>query len=333
VSSTEPYGSSAPALVVGITTAVSIAAGQGHSCAVLVGGSVECWGQNYSGELGNGTVPTTPPFGSPVPAPVLGIGNATAVAAGTGHTCARLADGTVTCWGKNPEGQLGNGTTVASPTPVAVVGITNATSIVAGGAHTCAHLASGSVVCWGSSDYSQAAPGTNQDQLVPRAISSIPGDFAGPTRVAAGSTHTCSTVQDGTVRCWGHNFSGYGLAQISGATNTTDVSAGGLHDPSLGDDPGHTCALLATGRVRCWGFNASGQLGNGASLPGASSTTAVSVSGLLNATSVAAGGAHTCARLTDDTVKCWGYNGYGQLGNAVALPGTASSTPVAVVGL
>ena len=124
-----------PVTVAGISNATAVTAGLNHTCAVLAGGMVQCWGYGVDGELGNDAQTL-----SSVPVTVSGITNASAVAAGWDHTCALLTDGTVQCWGSNRLGQLGNGTTTTSFVPVPVTGITNATAVAAGDEHACALL-------------------------------------------------------------------------------------------------------------------------------------------------------------------------------------------------
>ena len=113
--------------------ATAITAGSNDSCALLSDGTIQCWGNNQLGKLGNGTSST-----SSVPVTVTGVTSAMAVSAGSYHTCAVLTGGTVRCWGDNSNGELGNGTTTdsstANPTPVSVSGITTAVTIASGGA-------------------------------------------------------------------------------------------------------------------------------------------------------------------------------------------------------
>ena len=112
-----------------------ISAGGGHSCGITPGGAVKCWGSNGHGQLGNATNTN-----SNVPVQVSGItSGATAVGAGSGHSCAVVTGGAVKCWGDNFSGQLGNGTFTTSNVPVTVSGITSgATTISAGSVHSCA---------------------------------------------------------------------------------------------------------------------------------------------------------------------------------------------------
>jgi alpha-tubulin suppressor-like RCC1 family protein len=138
--STPPSGSSAPVAVSGVTTVAAVTAGAYHTCALLVDGTLRCWGQNDLGQLGDGTLTS-----SSTPVTVHGITGAAGVRGGGGHTCALLVDGTVQCWGNNYQGQLGDGTTAPSSTPVAVAGITGAVAIAAGWQHTCAVLRDGTV--------------------------------------------------------------------------------------------------------------------------------------------------------------------------------------------
>ena len=152
-----------PVLVTGISNAISIAAGYSHTCAVLSDGTVKCWGWNGYGQLGDGTGS----YQSNVPVLVTGISNAISIAAGNGHTCAVLSDGTVKCWGWNGSGQLGDGTSNSSNVPVLVTGISNAISIAAGNGHTCAVLSDGTVKCWGWNFYGQLGDGTGNPSYVP----------------------------------------------------------------------------------------------------------------------------------------------------------------------
>lgn len=120
---------------------VSLAVGDRHACALLADGMVRCWGDNGSGQLGDGTIaPRT------IPVAVSGLVGVRQIAAAGGSTCALLADGTVSCWGDNGSGQLGDGTTSARATPAPVVGVSGATALLGLG---CASATGGRVWCWG----------------------------------------------------------------------------------------------------------------------------------------------------------------------------------------
>ena len=251
---------------------------------------------------------------------------ATAISAGGGHTCARMSDGTVTCWGANWSGQLGDGTMTDRPTPVTVSGITTATAISAGSEHTCALLSGGSVKCWGANYDGQLGNGTTEWSETPVTVSGI----TTATAISAGSAnYTCAILAAGSVKCWGANDNGQlgdgtttgrlTPVTVSGITTATAISAGSLH----------TCALLSGGSVKCWGANDDGQLGDGTTT---SRLTPVIVSGVTTATAISAGGRHTCARLSGGAVKCWGANGSGQLGNGTS-DYEPHPTPVTVSGI
>src|SRR5207253_1653175 len=142
-------GTDVPGPVSGIASAseVSVAQSGGESaCALIASGSVDCWGNNGAGELGDGGTEAD----SPVPVAVSGITKATQVVAGVAESCALLANGSIDCWGWNTYGQLGDGNSGGpSDVPVAVRGITNAIQVVLGNTHACALLADKSVECWG----------------------------------------------------------------------------------------------------------------------------------------------------------------------------------------
>jgi hypothetical protein len=109
-----------PVAVEGIETATGLAVGSYHTCALLTGGSARCWGGNRSGQLGDGTFSSVLPFGKLLPVPVLGVANATGIAAGGDHSCAQIGGGVSTCWGANQVGQLGDGRRTDSPVALPV---------------------------------------------------------------------------------------------------------------------------------------------------------------------------------------------------------------------
>lgn len=327
-----------PVPVIGISGARRISAGGGHSCTVLFDGSVRCWGENTSGQLGNSTTTT-----STTPVAVTGIAPASDVAAGGGHTCALLADGRVFCWGRNTFGELGNGIFSSSSAPVAAFGITGAIEVATGANHSCALLSDGTIRCWGLNSFGQLGNSLVANSNVPVAVTGV---FTA-THITAGTNHTCATISDGTVRCWGENVSGqlgafWTLVSVIPLVNVT-ISSTPVQSAAIttsADVTGgaqHTCALVTGSTIRCWGENNFGQLGNngitvGFTPPGtgASPTSTISPVTVINistATAVDAGLFHTCALLSNGTVRCWGVGSSGQLGNDI---GVSSPVPVEV---
>jgi alpha-tubulin suppressor-like RCC1 family protein len=194
---------SRPVIVPHVFDAVSVAAGDEHSCAVQADGQLLCWGDNHFGQLGTGIQEhhSFPP--SPVPI----ADRARAVTAGRRHTCALLRDGTVECWGKGFEGQLGDGQGKDSLTPVRVLTTDSAdgsipleqvTAVTAGSQHTCALREDGRVYCWGSNDLGQL--GRVNEESATRAVFSGLSDVLA---VSAGGWHTCAIRRDGGTICLG----------------------------------------------------------------------------------------------------------------------------------
>ena len=319
-------------------TVKTISAGGLHTCALLSDGTVACWGYNQFGLLGNGdTNNSNTPLA--VTGGALTNKTVTDVVALGNHTCALISDGTTSCWGRNNYGQLGTGDTTDRNTPVAVTGgaLTNktVTSLTKNGAYnTCAVVSNGTVSCWGHNNNGQLGTGDTTDSKSPEAVTG--GTIANKRirQISSGPHHTCALVTDGTISCWGWNFSGQlGTGNTNNSNTPVAVTGGTLRRKTvtqIATGANHTCALQSEGTVTCWGFNESGQLGTGEIT---SSITPVVVTGgaLANktVTQITAGQDHTCALISDGTVTCWGYNGVGALGTGDLID---SNVPVAITG-
>jgi alpha-tubulin suppressor-like RCC1 family protein len=313
-----------------------IATGDGHSCALNAEGALRCWGYNEFGQLGYGTASSIGDEpGEMPPADVEAGATVVEVVAGGAHTCARLLDGKVRCWGFNEYGQLGRGDLSAvgdepGELPPADVDLGEpATQLVAGGLHTCALLQSGVVRCWGGNDYGQLGQGNTLP------IGDEPGEMPPPdvplgepaSHLFAGYTHTCARMASGTLRCWGNNEHGqlgYGTTSSVGdgvgEMPPADVPVGGIVARGAGGGE-HTCAILTTGVVRCWGDNAHFQLGDpvSKSIGGAAGQMPppdVSL-GTGLPLSIEAGDRFTCVLFSGGAVRCWGLNSAGQCGAGI----------------
>lgn len=145
---------------------VELAVGRFFACARHASGQVSCWGGGGAGVLANGG---TSMANSSVAVDITAVADATQLAAGLQHVCALRQSGIVSCWGQNPYGQLGDGTTTSSSAPVDVVDITQVTSITAGSVHTCARYAQG-LACWGENNVYQVGDGTTTDRWRPASV-------------------------------------------------------------------------------------------------------------------------------------------------------------------
>ncbi len=333
---TTPAWSGQPEVVDGVSHAIQIAAGgtyslQGHTCALISGGTVECWGADDGGELGNGS---TTPAVVPTPVHVTGLSGVMQIAAGFGHTCAVVnPGGHVKCWGDNFYGQLGIG--VVSPdvdVPTTIPGLSGVSQVSLGANFSCALVATNNrVKCWGWNGYGElgnAAAVTNQD--TPLTVMLASGSPLNQViSIAAGEYHMCALRTSGRVWCWGDNADGelgtgtttssdVNPGQVVGASSVNSIASGGFH----------SCAIISAHHALCWGLNTSGQLGRGNTT---NSNVAVSANGPGGVQEAAAGSYFTCLRYSGHNIKCFGDNGYGQRGTGSTTPGHTTSPGLNVV--
>ncbi len=349
----------APAALTGITEVETLVAGKNHTCALRTGGGLLCWGKNNLGQLGDGTKQNRGR-----PGKVRNIEVADAVAAGgdstcaiTGgqlrcwggmggvsprlmadmptpvelelgstHGCARLGASTL-CFGANPDGRLGDGSTEDRKAPVKVAALGAVKDLALGMAHSCALEPSGQVSCWGGNDRGALGNGPPSAGLVrPQ-----PGPVVEVTEARAvdnGDRFSCAVQRDGKVLCWGANDKGQ-LGDGTTKARSRPMAVQGIEgavDVSTGT--AHACAAMDSGKVACWGRNDEGQLGDGTK---ATQRRPVLVKGVNDAVEVTSGETHTCARRRAGGVVCWGANESGELGGGTTNP--VNGSVVAVKGL
>ena len=311
-----------PTIVPGLTGVSELSLGGNHSLALTTDGVVHAWGSNSSGQqckTGGDALS---------PAAVAGLSSIASVSAGGDLTCARGSDGNYRCCGVDLNGELGDGRVLERHSPGKVPGLAGATSIATGARFACSILSDATVSCWGENDKGQLARSlTSVGDSTPKpavGLSSI-------TQLALGHSHGCALTSAGAVLCWGDN----GQGQLGNGTTTSTATPTAV--PSLTSGVSQiaaggltTCALLATGEARCWGYNNEGEIGDGSTI---ARYVPTAVSGVSTATkiSVGDGSGHACAVLADKTVRCWGSNNVGQLGDGTT--GGQSSYPLTVVTL
>jgi hypothetical protein len=306
---------SEPALAIGTMTPSVLRVGSEHTCSFVGDGRLQCWGTNYTGQLGEGS------FGGFEMTPIFvhNISSAAKLIAGGWHTCAVLTDRTMQCWGRNQDGQVGNGdyiNDVSLPTPV--TGLAGPViDAFGGGYHTCALMPDTTLQCWGRNARGQVGDGTVNTPIVqPHTVAGL----SGVVTARGGGYHTCALLQNATVDCWGQ--SDFGQIGAPGAFSASPVQVPLSNVTQIAAGFWSSCAVTSDGLMHCWGRNDYGGLGDGTT---ASTSAPVTVQGISNPTAIAVGWGHSCALMPDASVKCWGENEYGQLGNGTT---TASSTPV-----
>ena len=302
-------------------TATQLSAGGFHNCAILDDGSVACWGYNQAGTLGDGTYDDRY-----VPSPTLGFGaglDAVLLSSGYYHTCALLSDDSISCWGSNEFGQIGNGEIdgnlgVSTPYSIPEFGPgSNASLVRAGGHATCAVTTDGELYCWGYKAL-KGVTGNNQHISSP---THIPHSGTNVTDVSVGGYHTCALLENGSVMCWGRNdFGQRGLGYTQSATDSfteREVIDFGNNRTALQVSAGthHSCAILEDWEIVCWGNNTYGQLANTPSNHEANPISVPGLDGMAKPENLFLGNFHTCVVFEDKSVSCWGRNVNGQVGD------------------
>ena len=262
-----------------MTGITAIAAGANHTCAIVAGGQVRCFGSNVNGQLGDGSI--QPRTRAVTVLDVNGstpLTGATQITAGSNYTCVRLNTGQARCWGSNTSGQLGRGNNDSRNRPVIVKNaagtgpLTGVTQLSAGASTTCARMSDDSARCWGHDFNGLLGDGGVDDNTVlpVRVLAVSGGGFLGGVKnINVGSFHACATVSGNQLRCWGDgNDSQLGTGDVSDRNrpavvrNVADTGALlGATQVSAGQD--FTCARLNNGQVRCFGEDSDGQLGSG----------------------------------------------------------------------
>ncbi len=320
---------------------LEVAAGGDHSCVLYSDGRVFCWGDNQDAQLGSGS-PSTGPVTraravTPLPPGLVQI------AAGVTHTCARSREA-VWCWGRNVEGQLGNGadtTSEGAPSMVALPAGDPVVDLSAGGNASCVAHESGTVRCWGQ-DYFGVF-GRSSTLLPQRSPVDVP-TVSGAIDVEVSGTHVCARTAVGAVVCWGNNGAGQLGRGTTSAFETMPAPVPELSADALALGLEHSCASTATGLL-CWGDNAWGQLGIGNTISHAEPTAVTSPPGApIVALSASGenrgwrgGGSSTCAIGDDGSgafrLYCWGATGSGRLGVGPTPLATRRTEPDLVLDL
>lgn len=314
--------STTPVQVLGLTDVRQISAYWKNTCVIDGSQRVHCWGDNTSGQAG----PVTPPgAANPITTPYtsVDVSGATGISVGYLSTCAATTSGAF-CWGRNSEGQWGDGTLTPGATDgaeVRVPELDDFSELIAGQLHRCGARADGTVACWGRSQWAQVPRDTLYARTPTDLVDAMGSSPASFSDISADLDHACG-IEAGLLYCWGAN--GSGQLGLSTATfhGTPQRVPGLLSVVSI--DTGHsfTCGVGSTGaairQAQCWGTGAQGRLGS----PGGTSASPRLVNLTGSEDEVVTGASHACARQGGD-VYCWGQDIDGATGHAGTSPAAA----------
>src|SRR5690554_2266450 len=319
-----------------MTGAIKISAGENHTCALLAGGNVKCWGSNSNGQLGNSQLSTQGKKASSTAVDVnvndLQAIKIASISVGNNYSCALLEAGDIKCWGKIPSDFSADKLlALTNKKPIQLATASN---------HACATVENNQIQCWGDSDNGKLGHTENTEQVVTGIDKAL--------LVSSKGNHSCALLNNGRVECWGDNLSGQignGLGDLNSVLTPNRVR--NLSQViSLSSGEQYNCAATVAGQVLCWGNNQYGQLGyvpsKGATHVRPFSSIPTVVEGITTAKEVSVSQNHSCALLIseakEESVSCWGKNDSGQLGNDKKLnfddkrtPQSISSTPVKVI--
>ena len=338
----------APVAVSQSLSLASISVGAIHTCGLTVSGAAYCWGLDYYGELGAG-IPGAQICGSEgipcstTPLAVAGGRSFSSLAGGWGESCAlQKSDAAAYCWGDNTYGALGNGSTANSRTPVAVSGGRAFVSVGTGNIFACGLTADSAAYCWGNNSAGQLGigPGGGPELCSAEPCSTAPVLVSGNLKfgtLSVGYWHVCGLTGDNTAYCWGDNDGGQlgatttetcaGFGVVIGCSTVPLPVEGGNTFTKISAGSFHSCGIVAAGDGYCWGSGFYGQLGDGT---GTDSPTPTLIAGALSFAAVSAFGRyHSCGFTAAGVAYCWGYNGWGQLGDGTGYDAYA---PVQVIG-
>jgi alpha-tubulin suppressor-like RCC1 family protein len=268
----------------------------------------------------------------------VSISGAKSIACSSSHTCVVTAEATVSCWGANTYGALGDGTQAAPEGGAAVIAkdLKDVEEVDVDVSRTCAKTKTGDVYCWGDREFAKAGDGTLIDGHKGRE-KPLPGKpvlgLTGASSLAISLLHACAATNDGSIFCWGQCSSG-ACGQppkppwMPRATKAPKIS--GLASLSAGDSA--TCGIDKAGSVACWGTSQFGILGESVNdAKPHDDASKIALPGAATEVSVGNGySGHACARLATGAVHCWGHNDHGQLGDGTTTDRKAAAAVKAI---
>ena len=301
-----------------LLTRTKISTGYYSACMIDRLGDLRCWGDNNTKPLGAGA------SGSMLPTIVDPGVKYKEISSGWYHTCGITTTGTLKCWGLNNQYQLGDGTQIKRSILVVIDPGVSYKEIATGFTMTCGITVAGELKCWGTNNsgigngfYSRSTPALIDSGTSYQKVS------------IGANNNVCATTSTNALKCWGPNHHG----QVGDLTTTTRLTPTLIHSGTLYKDisivAASTCALTIEGVVKCWGANVSGTLGNGTTISSLSAVIADSGVNYNSLTKSGAGTSTLCGITTNGSLKCWGSNGYGQVGDTTS---TSKTSPTLIDG-